>query len=242
LYPGFCGVVSGRRYYNPSTGRWLSRDPIGEKGGLNLYAFVANQPTISVDKLGLDRIGPGYGTLPVPIPNCCKPINLRYDLTGDSGVLNWDGFQNLIHVRSWVEGKFNSLDAATQDARQRIPEYDSDPNKCRCINHLVIVSHGGAAPGAGQTLFPSDSESINIWTLGRNNEERQQNFDKQWGVQKLQQLAWLMCSSGKIVFTACYANDPSGDLLRQLKAGLAFENIELMTGKGHMVFGIPCGQ
>jgi RHS repeat-associated protein len=24
----------GYRYYNPSTGRWISRDPIGEKGGI----------------------------------------------------------------------------------------------------------------------------------------------------------------------------------------------------------------
>jgi hypothetical protein len=53
LYPGSCGVISGRRYYNPSTGRWLSRDPIGEKGGPNLYGFVANDPISKSDALGL---------------------------------------------------------------------------------------------------------------------------------------------------------------------------------------------
>ncbi len=52
LYPGFCGVVSGHRYYNPSTGRWLSRDPIGETGGRNLYGFVNNDPANKFDKLG----------------------------------------------------------------------------------------------------------------------------------------------------------------------------------------------
>lgn len=30
-------VYYGYRYYQPSTGRWLSRDPIGEEGGLNDY-------------------------------------------------------------------------------------------------------------------------------------------------------------------------------------------------------------
>lgn len=30
----------GVRYLKTSTGGWLSRDPIGEKGGLNLYGFV----------------------------------------------------------------------------------------------------------------------------------------------------------------------------------------------------------
>ena len=30
------------RYYSPELGRWLSRDPIGETGGVNLYGFVEN--------------------------------------------------------------------------------------------------------------------------------------------------------------------------------------------------------
>jgi RHS repeat-associated protein len=45
----------GYRYYNPSTGRWLSRDPIGERGGKNLYAFVLNRPTYYIDRFGLDN-------------------------------------------------------------------------------------------------------------------------------------------------------------------------------------------
>lgn len=43
----------GFRYYNPSTGRWLSRDPIEEEGGVNLYAMVNNDPVNSWDYLGL---------------------------------------------------------------------------------------------------------------------------------------------------------------------------------------------
>ncbi|MGA1238339.1 MAG: RHS repeat-associated core domain-containing protein, partial [Limisphaerales bacterium] len=46
---------SGYRLYNPSTGRWPNRDPIGEAGGINLYGFVANGPTYSIDSSGLDR-------------------------------------------------------------------------------------------------------------------------------------------------------------------------------------------
>lgn len=43
----------GYRYYNPGTGRWLNRDPIGETGGVSLFAFVANQPISKIDVLGL---------------------------------------------------------------------------------------------------------------------------------------------------------------------------------------------
>jgi RHS repeat-associated protein len=42
----------GARYYNASTGKWPSRDPIGEKGGPNLYAFVRNDSIGKIDRLG----------------------------------------------------------------------------------------------------------------------------------------------------------------------------------------------
>jgi RHS repeat-associated protein len=46
----------GFRYYDPETGRWPNRDPIGERGGYNLYNFILNSPLILIDKLGLKGI------------------------------------------------------------------------------------------------------------------------------------------------------------------------------------------
>ena len=43
-------------FYDPGTGRWLSKDPIGEKGGANLYGFVSNSPTKRIDPLGLVEV------------------------------------------------------------------------------------------------------------------------------------------------------------------------------------------
>jgi RHS repeat-associated protein len=43
----------GYRHYDPVHGRWLSRDPIGEAGGVNLYGFVGNDGINSLDILGL---------------------------------------------------------------------------------------------------------------------------------------------------------------------------------------------
>ena len=42
----------GYRYLDPVTGRWPSRDPIEERGGVNLYGFVGNAPLSAVDLIG----------------------------------------------------------------------------------------------------------------------------------------------------------------------------------------------
>jgi RHS repeat-associated protein len=41
------------RYYQPGVGRWLSRDPIEEEGGMNLLEYVGNNPIAGLDPDGL---------------------------------------------------------------------------------------------------------------------------------------------------------------------------------------------
>lgn len=41
------------RAYSPGLGRWLSRDPLGESAGVNLYGYVGNNPISFTDRLGL---------------------------------------------------------------------------------------------------------------------------------------------------------------------------------------------
>ena len=49
----------GLRFYSPRSGRWISRDPIGEIGGLNLYRYVHNNPLNRIEIWGLGD--PSYG-------------------------------------------------------------------------------------------------------------------------------------------------------------------------------------
>jgi uncharacterized protein RhaS with RHS repeats len=41
------------RYYDANLGRFVSEDPIGHNGGLNLYAYVGGNPVMAVDPWGL---------------------------------------------------------------------------------------------------------------------------------------------------------------------------------------------
>jgi RHS repeat-associated protein len=47
-------ILTRFRAYDPRTARWLSRDPIQETGGMNLYGYVGGDPVNGVDRLGLD--------------------------------------------------------------------------------------------------------------------------------------------------------------------------------------------
>ena len=46
----------GYRFYSPELKRWISRDPIGEEGGVNLYAMCGNNLISSFDVLGQRRM------------------------------------------------------------------------------------------------------------------------------------------------------------------------------------------
>ncbi|MCH8881601.1 MAG: hypothetical protein IID34_17180, partial [Planctomycetes bacterium] len=47
------------RWYQPDTGRFIMRDPIGIAGALNVYEYVLARPTFLVDADGLDPDGEG---------------------------------------------------------------------------------------------------------------------------------------------------------------------------------------
>jgi RHS repeat-associated protein len=79
------------RYYDPQMGRYITQDPIGLEGGVNLYGYV-NDPLGMIDPLGLAgksrmdgemlrRKGEDYGNQKVPQPESVKyPLDKAYDV------------------------------------------------------------------------------------------------------------------------------------------------------------------
>jgi RHS repeat-associated protein len=79
------------RWYDPVTGRWLSKDPIGISGGLNQYVFCRNNPVNRRDPLGmcddsLDNYPWGY-EFPEP-----EILDGWEDFLGELGSYLWDRY------------------------------------------------------------------------------------------------------------------------------------------------------
>ena len=101
-------VYYNYRYYSPGLGRWLSRDPVEEQGGWNLYNFIFNNPFSQFDALGahgvvlfakpvVPRVNPS--TLPKlkpptgvsPKPNLPRGNGIPLPKDGFKPPKNWNG-------------------------------------------------------------------------------------------------------------------------------------------------------
>ena len=118
----------GYRYYQPSTGRWLSRDPIQERGGPNLYDFVVNRPIGSIDRLGLwdwPWIGCCGGTKFNSFSKCCCSGTVVSKTPIDTGIvrMKWTGDPDTYGTpfHEWLKW---DLDGVTDTVDANFPDGD----------------------------------------------------------------------------------------------------------------------
>ncbi len=90
-------VYYNYRHYDPVTGRWLSRDPVEEEGGIrNIYSFLGNTVVQYSDWLGQVPILPLFtSALRTAVREMVKGMALSlipswYDTIRDEGSLVWD--------------------------------------------------------------------------------------------------------------------------------------------------------
>ena len=73
------------RYYDPQTGRFLGEDPAGFIDGIDLYAYVTNDPTNLIDPFGLQG-GPYHP--PKGVHTKCTEGDSCQSLRAKSGFCN----------------------------------------------------------------------------------------------------------------------------------------------------------
>src|SRR5207244_6106794 len=103
--PDATGLIYYRnRYYDPTIGRFIQRDPIGMDGGMNLYAYVNANPVNFTDPMGtlprdvstlnVDTVtySPYYTTTPgldsanQSLASMNKSVNVSYYTSVDMGL------------------------------------------------------------------------------------------------------------------------------------------------------------
>jgi RHS repeat-associated protein len=99
------------RFYAPQIGRWPSRDPIGEKGGLNLYGFLGNDGVDRLDVLGMACCDLPDGQQGPPAPYnetthcCCKGaiLSRAFIPVGVTRCQNFKKQDDLTPTHAWLE-------------------------------------------------------------------------------------------------------------------------------------------
>jgi RHS repeat-associated protein len=147
-----------QRYYDPANGRWLTEDPIGYEGGLNLYGYCGNSPVGSVDPSGLSwnwgefgiesgkSIIIGYGiSLGIScIAAAGAPVIIPVAICASVVLLVAEGIELGINIYYRNETRGSSWENVDEVIHER---YGSDEKICGNILGSLIGGWGGARTG-----------------------------------------------------------------------------------------------
>jgi RHS repeat-associated protein len=141
----------GYRYYDPVAGRWPSRDPIQERGGLNLYGFVRNDGVNHLDVLGL-------------IPDCEDCEKKHTDCT-DIAMTAYDG--TIADIETRLSDVIAEIDRQVEGYKADCPPadtlsgdtcriaWDSNGSGQKTVAEGIAAGQRAASRGTYNTMYAS---------------------------------------------------------------------------------------
>lgn len=166
------------RPYDPNLQRWLTRDPIGERGGNNLFEFVGNDSVNYVDPLGFANIslninwGSGLRTpadrhrlqqnmdqLRSEISKCCQQFSIACGVTVSAEQGGNNGFPvNMVDQSQTLNGNPNAI-ATTGAGGPTTWRINSSGQSTGVLAHEL--GHGGGYSDPANTKDPYHSTDPN---------------------------------------------------------------------------------
>ena len=153
----------GYRFYSPGLGRWIGRDPLGERGGLNIYSFAKNAPNLFLDYLGLADVSIAMG------PDLHMWVDDTHTSVKGTARALW-GQNNIQMIANIAQSEFDE-ENQNPDAKpcnlsiQWFVSSDANPMSLESLKQnlssvssdlLIYIGHGAVVDGETKTpLFTS---------------------------------------------------------------------------------------
>jgi hypothetical protein len=154
----------GHRYYDPSTGRFLTRDPI--KDGRNWYGYCENNPVTRTDANGLDWHDPSHVSVDkefdgkvwvVGEPGPGKSQIMVPVKAGESSPEGMDVDYVIVQYKDGSQRRFFVSGTNPPQDRRTIHSHYSVNSKgdLSCLDPLIIYVSGGSGGGYAGMFAPA---------------------------------------------------------------------------------------
>ena len=190
-------LVYKYRHYISELGRFASRDPIGERGGVNLYAFVGNGTLNKWDWLGFAKVTIELNFVPLMDSDGQIEVPVSDPAFGSAVWGSYFSALNLNHFDISLPEPYDDITEIYQSAYwdMVLSEIKNDLDEEDCIEEVIIRAHGTNSNSGGFRLKKLEIE-----------ESSQSKF--------LKSLGYLMCEECRIDLKSCEAcTDDNKDLL-----------------------------